>query len=57
MPNQEAQYRAGIPRHWGVAERQDAERLFMILRELGGTRLVGDATQLPPGTFWAQVTY
>jgi NitT/TauT family transport system substrate-binding protein len=53
----EAQYRAGIPRHWGAAERRDAGKLFVILRKLGGKRLVGDATQVPPGTFWDQVTY
>jgi NitT/TauT family transport system substrate-binding protein len=52
-----AQYRAGIPRHWGAAERRDADKLFLILRKLGGKRLVGDATQVPPGTFWAEVSY
>jgi NitT/TauT family transport system substrate-binding protein len=49
-----AGYRAGIPRHWGEAERRDAEQLFAILREIGGGRLVGKAKTLPPGTFWAE---
>jgi NitT/TauT family transport system substrate-binding protein len=45
-------YRAGIPRSWGPAERAGAERLFEILRGLGGERLTGSATRLPTGTFW-----
>lgn len=45
-------YRAGIPRSWGPAERAGAERLFAILRGLGGDRLTGSATRLPEGTFW-----
>jgi NitT/TauT family transport system substrate-binding protein len=45
-------YRAGIPRSWGPAERAGAERLFEILRGLGGDRLTGRATRLPDGTFW-----
>jgi NitT/TauT family transport system substrate-binding protein len=50
-------YRRGIPRKWGEAERADAARIFLILRELGGDRLVGSATELPPGTFWPAVSY
>lgn len=50
-------YRAGIPRHWGKAERDDAGRLFGVLREIGGSRLVGDADRLPEGTFWNGVSY
>jgi NitT/TauT family transport system substrate-binding protein len=52
-----AGYRAGVPRHWGDAERKDAERLFDVLRSVGGSRLVGDAARLPAGTFWANVTF
>ncbi len=52
-----AGYRAGIPLRWGDAERRDAQRLFAILRDAGGSRLVGGATELPAGTFWADVTY
>lgn len=46
-------YRDGIPRHWGAAERSDAARLFAVLREIGGDRLVGNASQIPEGTFWS----
>ena len=46
-------YRAGIPGHWGEAERAGAQRLFESLREVGGSQLVGDAVALPAGTFWA----
>lgn len=45
-------YRAGIPRQWGEAERAGAARLFTILREMGGEKLVGKATELAEGTFW-----
>lgn len=46
-------YRDGIPRRWGAAERSDAARLFAVLREIGGDRLVGSAAQIPEGTFWS----
>jgi NitT/TauT family transport system substrate-binding protein len=46
-------YRAGIPDHWGEAERAGAQRLFESLRAVGGSQLVGDALVLPAGTFWA----
>ena len=45
-------FRAGIPGHWGPAERAGAEQVFQVLREVGGRQLVGDATTLPAGTFW-----
>ena len=45
-------YRAGIPTRWGAAERADAQRLYVLLRALGGADLVGEAAQLPAGTFW-----
>lgn len=45
-------YRGGIPGHWGAAERQAAGRLFEVLRGVGGSELVGQATSLPVGTFW-----
>lgn len=50
-------YRQGIPAHWGDRERSDAERLFAILAEQGGKKLVGQATSLPKGTFWQAVSY
>jgi NitT/TauT family transport system substrate-binding protein len=30
----------------------DAKVLYQFLRELGGQKLVGPATELAPGTFW-----
>jgi len=50
-------FRAGIPKHWGMKERQEAEKLFAILHQVGGKRLVGNATRLAEGTFWPDVTY
>jgi NitT/TauT family transport system substrate-binding protein len=50
-------FRAGIPRHWGDAERAEAERLYRLLAEVGGPALVGAAKTLAPGTFLDQVRY
>jgi NitT/TauT family transport system substrate-binding protein len=50
-------YRAGIIEHWSEAERADAAKLYAILAERGGEKLVGEATELAPGTFWPDVTY
>ncbi|MGE5537706.1 MAG: ABC transporter substrate-binding protein [Gemmatimonas sp.] len=47
-----AGYRDGIPRTWGPAERDGAERLFAYLAETGGRELVGSARGVAPGTFW-----
>lgn len=44
-------FRAGIPRSWGEAERADAARLYRILADIGGERLVGTSPVLQPGTF------
>ncbi|HYN78436.1 MAG TPA: ABC transporter substrate-binding protein [Lamprocystis sp. (in: g-proteobacteria)] len=49
-------FRAGIPSQWGPAERAGAEQLFQVLRAVGGSQLVGDATTLPAGTFWDGAT-
>jgi NitT/TauT family transport system substrate-binding protein len=48
-------YREGIVASWGEAERQAATRLFAVLAELGGEKLVGKAKSLPDGTFWPLV--
>ena len=45
-------YRAGIPRQFGEAERENAARLFAIMAKLGGEKLVGDSMELQQGTFW-----
>lgn len=50
-------FRAGIIPHWGEAERADAAKLYVILAELGGEQLVGQASELEPGTFWPNVSY
>jgi len=50
-------YRAGIPKSWGEAERTDAARLFALLAERGGKKLVGSATEVPEGTFWPGFTF
>ncbi|HET6519167.1 MAG TPA: ABC transporter substrate-binding protein [Geminicoccaceae bacterium] len=52
-----ARFREGIPERWGEAERADAAELYRILARLGGERLVGSATELAEGTFWAPVSY
>jgi NitT/TauT family transport system substrate-binding protein len=45
-------FRAGIPKQFGVTEKNDAKQLFEILYQLGGKQLVGNTTQLSEGTFW-----
>ena len=50
-------YQQGITDHWGKDEQADAAKLYDILVELGGDKLVGGATELTPGTFWPGVTY
>jgi NitT/TauT family transport system substrate-binding protein len=42
----------GVPQRPVAAEREDAETLFGILAQLGGERLVGPGTGLPPGLYW-----
>lgn len=50
-------YRAGIPQRWTDDERRAAARLYDILRNIGGEKLVGRATAVDPGTFWPAVSY
>jgi NitT/TauT family transport system substrate-binding protein len=45
-------YCDGIVIPGGKTEQQAAERLYLLLRELSGTQLTGEAMSLQPGTFW-----
>ena len=45
-------YREGIPRRPVAEEQADAAKLYRILAEIGGEKLVGSATEMAPGTFW-----
>lgn len=45
-------YREGIPDRPVEADAKDAAVLYRVLAELGGKALVGDATELAPGTFY-----
>ena len=49
-------YRDGIPTRTPKEEEADAAILFGVLAGLGGEKLVGKATSLPPGTYWSAVT-
>ncbi|WP_457580255.1 ABC transporter substrate-binding protein [Ensifer canadensis] len=46
-------YREGIPNRPLADEERDAAKLYEILADLGGEKLVGEARQMAPGTFWA----
>ncbi len=50
-------YRAGIVEHWGAPEQAEAAKLYDILAQLGGEKLVGGATTLTAGTFWQGAAY
>jgi NitT/TauT family transport system substrate-binding protein len=47
-------YREGIPKGTTEEEEADAAKLYAVLAQLGGSRLVGPATTLAPGTFWKE---
>ena len=47
-----SRWREGVPKSWGDAERAAAAKLYLVLAELGGEKLVGSAKELVPGTFW-----
>ena len=53
----QAGFRAGIPEHWTLAERQAAADLYAILVRVGGDRLVGRARVFDAKTFWSPVAY
>ncbi len=50
-------YRQGIVEHWGPEQQAQATKLYAIVAELGGAKLVGPAKELAPGTFWPNVSY
>ena len=45
-------YREGIPRRPVAEEEADAGKLYRVLAEIGGEKLVGSAREMAPGTFW-----
>lgn len=50
-------FRAGIPAHWGKAERREAQALYAVFAKVGGQGLVGPGMTLQPGTFLDTVNY
>lgn len=49
-------YREGIPRRPPADEEADAAKLYRVLADLGGEKLVGTAKEMAPGTFWPELT-
>ena len=45
-------YREGIPTRPIAEEESDASKLYRVLAEVGGEKLVGSAPEMAPGTFW-----
>jgi NitT/TauT family transport system substrate-binding protein len=45
-------YREGIPRRPIAEEEADAGKLYRVLAEIGGEKLIGSAPEMAPGTFW-----
>jgi NitT/TauT family transport system substrate-binding protein len=50
-------YREGIVERWGPEQQAEAAKLFAVLAELGGEKLVGSGRELAPGTFWPKVSF
>ena len=50
-------FRAGLPRTWGSKEREEAKKLYRLLADLGGKKLVGRSSDLNSGTFIESVRY
>ncbi len=49
-------YREGIPRRPVVDEEADAAKLYRVLAQIGGEKLVGKSPEMAPGTFWPELT-
>lgn len=45
-------YRSGIPKVFTSAQKESAKKVFDILVQEGGKKLVGDSNSLQKGTFW-----
>lgn len=45
-------WRIGAPRTFGDEDKANASRVFELLAENGGKKLVGEATSVDPKTFW-----
>jgi NitT/TauT family transport system substrate-binding protein len=48
-------YREGIPRRPAAEDAADAAKLYGVLADIGGEKLVGKAREMAPGTFWPKV--
>lgn len=48
-------YREGIPTRPAAADEADAARLYRVLAELGGAKLVGRSAVMAPGTYWSRL--
>lgn len=48
-------YREGIPNRPVADEMADAAKLYHVLAEVGGEKLVGKAAEMAPGTYWADL--
>jgi NitT/TauT family transport system substrate-binding protein len=48
-------YREGIPKRPVAEEEADAGKLYRVLAEIGGEKLVGSAPDMAPGTFWREL--
>lgn len=48
-------YRKGIPARPAAEDEADAARLYAVLAELGGEKLVGRSHVMAPGTYWPRL--
>jgi NitT/TauT family transport system substrate-binding protein len=48
-------YREGIPTRPVAEEEADAAKLYDVLARIGGEKLVGQAREMAPGTFWSEL--
>ncbi len=45
-------YREGVLRSWNESDREDARKLFAIVREIGGEGVTGAGARFDPKAFW-----